>query len=50
MAGQPSKQLNQVGTELLKNMQIQPTIEIRPGFKFNVMVHKDIILEPYKVR
>lgn len=51
MAGQLAQQLNQVGTELLrKNMQIQPTLEIRPGFKFNVMVHKDIILEPYKVR
>lgn len=31
-----------------KNLSIQPTLEIRPGFKFNLFVHKDFILEPYR--
>lgn len=26
-----------------KNLNIQPTIEIRPGYRFNVMVNKDVI-------
>lgn len=30
-----------------KNLNIQPTITIRPGWSFNVFVHKDMILEPY---
>lgn len=40
------QQLAQVASEMLrKNMDIQPTIIIRPGYKFNVLVMKDIILE-----
>lgn len=31
-----------------KNLNIQPTLEIRPGYQFNVMVNKDLILEPYE--
>lgn len=30
-----------------KNLNVQPTIIIRPGYKFNIMCDKDIILEPY---
>ena len=30
-----------------KNLSVQPTIEIRPGWKFNVFVNKDLILKPY---
>jgi type IV secretion system protein VirB10 len=30
-----------------KNLSIQPTLEIRPGFRFNIFVTKDIILQPY---
>jgi type IV secretory pathway VirB10-like protein len=33
-----------------KNLQIQPTIEIRPGKKFNLFVNQDFILEPYRGR
>lgn len=34
---------------LRKNLNISPTIEIRPGFKFNVMVTKDIVFNrPYR--
>ena len=48
VAAQLGQQLNQVSSELIRrNMRIQPTIEIRPGYKFNVMVSKDIILTPY---
>jgi len=37
-------QLAQTGNQLIqKNLSIQPTIEIRPGYTFNVMVNKDII-------
>ncbi|PWB80688.1 MAG: conjugal transfer protein TrbI [Methylocystaceae bacterium] len=31
-----------------KNLNIQPTITVRPGFPLRVIVHKDIILEPYR--
>ena len=30
-----------------KNLSVQPTIEIKPGWKFNVFVNKDLILKPY---
>jgi len=44
-----AKNTNDVGQEITRrNLQIQPTLEIRPGFRFNVFVHKDIVLEPYK--
>ena len=43
------RQIGQVGTEIIRrNLNIQPTLEIRPGYRFNVMVNKDIILSPYK--
>ncbi len=36
-------------TMLQKNLDIQPTIEIRPGANFNVLVTKDMVLPgPYK--
>lgn len=42
--------LNNVGQQITqKNLNIQPTIEIRPGFKIIVKVNKDIPLEPYKL-
>ncbi|MDD4617192.1 MAG: TrbI/VirB10 family protein [Alphaproteobacteria bacterium] len=31
-----------------KNLNIQPTITIRPGWPVRVIVHKDLILKPYK--
>lgn len=44
-----SQQLTKLGIELTrKNLQIQPTIEIRPGYQFNVRVDKDLIFSrPY---
>lgn len=43
-----AKNVNQVGQQITnRNLNIQPTLEIRPGFRFNVFVNKDIILKPY---
>ena len=40
---------NQVGQELTRrNISIQPTLTIRPGFPMRVMVHKDLVLRPYQ--
>lgn len=30
-----------------KNLNIAPTVIIRPGYKFNIIVDQDLILEPY---
>jgi type IV secretory pathway VirB10-like protein len=32
---------------LQKNLSVQPTVIIRPGYQFNIFLNKDIILEPY---
>ena len=32
-----------------KNLNIQPTIIIRPGYQFHILVDKDLVLEPYDV-
>ncbi|KAB2310365.1 TrbI/VirB10 family protein [Betaproteobacteria bacterium SCN2] len=41
--------VNQVGQEITKrNVSIQPTLTIRPGFPMRVMVNKDLILPPYQ--
>lgn len=41
------QQMGEVGKELIqKNLKIAPTLEIRPGYKFNIFVTKDMILEP----
>ncbi|MEE9914008.1 MAG: TrbI/VirB10 family protein [Deltaproteobacteria bacterium] len=44
-----AEEINKVGSKIVeKNLNVQPTLEIRPGFKFNVFVNKDMILRPYK--
>jgi type IV secretory pathway VirB10-like protein len=44
-----SEAINTVGAKFVeKNLNIQPTLEIRPGYKFNVFVNKDMILKRYK--
>jgi type IV secretion system protein VirB10 len=41
--------INQAGQQITqKNLAIQPTIRVRPGFSVNVIVTKDIVLLPYK--
>ena len=40
---------NQVGQEITRrNLDIQPTITIRPGYPVRVIVNKDLILRPYR--
>jgi type IV secretion system protein TrbI len=41
--------VNEVGKEVTKkNLDVQPTLTIRPGFQLRVMVSKDMILRPYQ--
>lgn len=46
-----ASQLGQATLQLLqKNLNIKPTLEIRPGYQFNVIVTKDIVFkQPYRV-
>jgi len=40
---------NQVGQQLVRrNLNIQPTLTIRPGFPVRVIVNRDLVLEPYR--
>lgn len=43
-------QVSQVGSRLTeRNLNIQPTLEIRPGYRFNIRVNKDMLFAgPYK--
>ena len=44
-----SQALQQAGNKIIqKDLDVQPTLEIRPGFLFNLFVDKDFILQPYK--
>ncbi len=41
--------LTQTGQQVVRrNMNIQPTLTIRPGFPLRVIVNRDVVLEPYK--
>jgi type IV secretory pathway VirB10-like protein len=41
--------LNQTGQQLVRrNLNIQPTITIRPGFPVRVIVNRDLVLAPYR--
>jgi type IV secretion system protein VirB10 len=43
-----TQQFAQTGSSLIqKNLDVQPTIKIRPGMKFNIMINQDIALPPY---
>jgi type IV secretion system protein VirB10 len=43
------QQLGQLGQEMARrNVQVQPTLEIRPGYAFTVMVTKDIDIRPWR--
>lgn len=47
IAGQAGTQIaNITGQVVQKNMNVSPTISIRPGYEFNIIVNKDMILEP----
>ncbi len=50
-AAQLGQELAQVSREQIRReMDVQPTLVIRPGYRFNVMVNRDVILEPYRLR
>jgi type IV secretion system protein VirB10 len=47
-AAQLAQELAQVSREQIRReMDVQPTLVIRPGYRFNVMVNQDITLAPY---
>jgi len=49
IGGALGQQLGQTGMSITqKNLNIQPTLQIRSGYKFNIMVTADLILEPKK--
>jgi len=48
MAANVGNNISSVGNQMAaKNLNIQPTIEIRAGKKVNIMVNKDFVLSPY---
>lgn len=49
LSAELGRQLGQLGIEQSRrNLDVAPTIEIRNGYKFNVMVTKDMVLAPYE--
>lgn len=41
--------LNQTGQQVVRrNLNIQPTLTIRPGLSVRVIVNRDLVLEPYR--
>jgi type IV secretion system protein VirB10 len=50
-ASNAAGQINQSGQQITqKNLQLQPTITVRPGFSVNVLVTKDIVIAPFNSR
>jgi type IV secretory pathway VirB10-like protein len=44
-----SNSLNQAGEQVVRrNLNVQPTLTIRPGFPVRVIVNRDLTLEPYR--
>jgi type IV secretion system protein VirB10 len=40
---------NQAGQQIVqKQLSVQPTIKVRPGWPLRIIVHKDLILKPYE--
>lgn len=49
IAGSMGMQMNNLGMlSISKNMNQAPTIEIRPGYVFNVLINKDMVLSPWQ--
>ena len=43
------KNINRAGQKLVeRQIDVQPTIKIWPGYPLRIIVHKDIVLKPYK--
>jgi type IV secretion system protein VirB10 len=48
-AGALGQQMGEVSGEAIRrNMQVGPTLEVRPGFQFSIFVSRDLVLEPYE--
>jgi len=44
-----SDSLNQTGQQIVRrNLNIQPTLTVRPGFPVRVIVNRDLVLAPYR--
>jgi type IV secretion system protein VirB10 len=44
-----SDSLNQTGQQIVRrNLNVQPTLTIRPGFPVRVIVNRDLVLSPYR--
>ena len=44
-----AQDMNSAGQQITrKNLNIQPTITVRPGFSVNVIVNKDMVIPPFK--
>jgi type IV secretion system protein VirB10 len=40
--------INRAGQSLVeKNLNVQPTLTVRPGWPLRIIVHKDLVLQPY---
>ena len=49
LAASLGQQANTVGTMLIsRGLDIQPTLKIRNGYLFNIMVTKDMVLQPWQ--
>lgn len=47
--GSAQDTINQAGQELTRrNLNVQPTLTIRPGFPVRVIVNRDLVLRPYQ--
>ncbi len=45
-----SNSVSQVGQRIVeRQLNIQPTLTIRPGFPVRIMINRDLVLQPYKV-
>jgi len=43
-----TEQWAQLGRKMIeRNLNIQPTLKVGPGYQFSVFVNKDLLLEPY---
>lgn len=50
VADEIGRQYAQVGQDWVKrNLDVSPTIEIRPGYRFNIFVTQDFALKPYEL-
>jgi len=49
LAGSLGQQLGQTGLMLAqKNLNIQPTLIVKPNYPFNIMITADMVLRPYR--